>query len=199
VSKQLPSAPPSQDWADIRHWRVQMRQALIGDRMSLEAELRKAQGERARRRLTESVDLRQFRTLGIYWPVRGEIDVRELAIEHLKNGGRVGLPVVVTQSAPVEFWRWEPGIPMSKGIWNILIPEQREVLNPDALIVPLVGWDSQRFRLGYGGGYYDRTLAAAAVRPYRVGIGYEAARLESIFPQPHDIPMDMIVTDETRA
>jgi 5-formyltetrahydrofolate cyclo-ligase len=198
VPKQLSCAPPSQDWADIRHWRVAMRKALIGGRMSLDAQLRQARGERARRRLTESVDLRQFAMLGIYWPVRGEIDVRELAIEHLRNGGRVGLPVVVTQSAPLEFWRWQPGSAMSKGIWNIPIPAQREVLNPDALIVPLVGWDPQRYRLGYGGGYYDRTIAAAAVRPYRVGIGYEAARLDSIFPQPHDVPMDMIVTDETR-
>jgi len=71
----------------------------------------------------------------------------------------------------------------------------REALDPDALIVPLVGFDPQRFRLGYGGGYYDRTIAAAARRPYCVGLGFEEARLESIFPQAHDIPMDLIVTD----
>jgi 5-formyltetrahydrofolate cyclo-ligase len=83
---------------------------------------------------------------------------------------------------------------MSRGIWNIPIPAEREALHPDALIVPLVGFDSQRFRLGYGGGYYDRTIAAAARRPYCVGLGYAEARLDSIFPQPHDIRMDLIVT-----
>jgi 5-formyltetrahydrofolate cyclo-ligase len=172
-----------------------MRQHLIGRRMSLDGAERREQGEQAKRHLLEAIDLRRFGTLGVYWPVRGEIDVRDLAVEHLKNGGRVGLPVVVSKSAPVEFWSWRPEMPMTRGVWNIPIPEQRELLSPDALIVPLVGFDPQRFRLGYGGGYYDRTIAAAVRRPWCVGIGYEAARLESIFPQPHDIPMDVIVTD----
>lgn len=176
-----------------------MRQALIGRRLSLDGALRKATGERAKRQLLETIDLRRFETLGVYWPVRGEIDVRDLAVEHLKNGGRVALPVVVTKSAPVEFWSWRPEMSMTRGVWSIPIPGQREVLNPDALIVPLVGFDPQRFRLGYGGGYYDRTIAAAARRPYCAGLGYEEARLESIFPQPHDLPMDVIVTDGARA
>jgi len=159
----------------------------------------KRAGERAKRHLLETIDLGRFGTLGVYWPVRGEIDVRDLAVEHLESGGRVALPVVVTKSAPVEFWSWRPEMPMTRGIWNIPIPEQREVLSPDALIVPLVGFDPQRFRLGYGGGYYDRTIAAASRRPCCIGLGYEEARLESIFPQPHDIPMDIIVTDGARA
>ena len=171
-----------------------MRKALIGQRLALESGVRKALGERARQRLIEGVELGRFGTLGVYWPVRGEIDVRDLAIEHLRKGGRVALPVVVTKSAPVEFWSWRPEMPMSRGIWNIPIPAEREVLDPDALIVPLVGFDAQQFRLGYGGGYYDRTIAAAARRPYCVGLGYGDAQLESIFPQPHDIPMDLIVT-----
>lgn len=179
----------------MRHWRVLMRRALIGRRMALDAAVRKAQGERARQRLLERVPLRDYPTLGVYWPVRGEIDVRDLAITHLGNGGRVGLPVVVDTAGPVEFWSWRPGMAMGRGVWNIPIPEQRELVVPDALIVPLVGFDGARYRLGYGGGYYDRTIAAARAKPLCVGLGYQAARLESIFPQPHDIPMDMIVTD----
>ncbi|HEY2276035.1 MAG TPA: 5-formyltetrahydrofolate cyclo-ligase, partial [Steroidobacteraceae bacterium] len=157
-----------------------MRKSLIGQRLALDGAVRKALGERARQRLTESVELGRFETLGVYWPVRGEIDVRDLAVEHLRKGGRVALPVVVTKSAPVEFWSWRPERPMSRGIWNIPIPAEREVLEPAALIVPLVGFDPQRFRLGYGGGYYDRTIAAAARRPYCVGLGYRDAQLESI-------------------
>lgn len=171
-----------------------MRKALIGERLALDGEVRKALGERARQRLTASVELGRFETLGVYWPVRGEIDPRDLALEHLRKGGRVALPVVVTKSAAVEFWSWRPEMPMSRGIWNIPIPAERELLEPAALIVPLVGFDPQRFRLGYGGGYYDRTIAAAARRPYCVGLGYADAQLESIFPQPHDLPMDLIVT-----
>jgi 5-formyltetrahydrofolate cyclo-ligase len=195
VLKDTPAAPQSAQWIDVRPWRVQMRQALIGQRLALEAPRRAAQGEQAKRRLLASVDLRRFQTLGIYWPVRGEIDVRDLAIAHLQAGGRVALPVVVRQAAAVEFWSWQAEAPMSRGIWNIPIPATREVLHPDALIVPLVGFDGQRYRLGYGGGYYDRTIASAATRPYCVGLGYEAARLDSIFPQPHDVPMSVIVTD----
>ena len=176
-----------------------MRQALIGRRMSLDVALRAELGERAKRHLLETIDLRRFATLGVYWPVRGEIDVRDLAVEHLKSGGRVALPVVVTKSAPVEFWSWRPEMSMTRGVWNIPIPAQCEVLSPEALIVPLVGFDPQRYRLGYGGGYYDRTIAAAARRPYCVGLGYQESRLETIFPQPHDIPMDVIVTDGARA
>jgi 5-formyltetrahydrofolate cyclo-ligase len=173
-----------------------MRPALIGDRLSLDGALRRALGDRAKQHLRKSQPLRGYRTLGIYWPVRGEIDVRDLAIEHLQGGGEVALPVVVQKSAPVEFWSWRPGTPMQRGVWNIPIPAERNVLIPDALIVPLVGFDAQRYRLGYGGGYYDRTIAAAAKRPFCIGLGYEAARLTSIFPQPHDIPMDVIVTDD---
>ncbi|MGH8134064.1 MAG: 5-formyltetrahydrofolate cyclo-ligase [Steroidobacteraceae bacterium] len=177
---------------------MQLRKALIGQRLALEHGVRAAQGEEARKRLTARVDLRRYETLGVYWPVRGEIDVRTLAIEHLNGGGRVALPVVVAKSAPVEFWSWRPGMRMRPGVWNIPIPETREVLHPDALIVPLVGFDAQHYRLGYGGGYYDRTLAASAPRPFCVGLGYQAAELSSVFPQPHDIPMDVIVTDGSR-
>jgi 5,10-methenyltetrahydrofolate synthetase len=190
-----PVAPHSSHWSEVRPWRVQMRRALIGQRLALEAPRRAAQGEEAKRRLLASVDLRGFQTLGVYWPVRGEIDIRDLAIQHLQAGGRVALPVVVRQAAAVEFWSWQPQAPMSRGIWNIPIPASREVLRPDALIVPLVGFDGQCYRLGYGGGYYDRTIAAAATRPYCVGLGYEAARLETIFPQPHDVRMSVIITD----
>ena len=85
---------------------------------------------------------------------------------------------------------------MQRGIWNIPIPREREVLMPDAVIVPLVGFDERGFRLGYGGGYFDRTLAAAAPRPYAIGLGYADAAMQTIYPQAHDIPMNLIVTDE---
>jgi 5-formyltetrahydrofolate cyclo-ligase len=192
---ELQAPPTSPDWPAIRSWRVRVRQALIGRRLGLDGALRKSRGERARQRLLEAVDLSRFATLGVYWPVRGEIDVLEIAAAHLARGGRVALPVVVRPCAPVEFWSWRPGVPMSRGVWNIPIPAQRELLAPEALIVPLVGFDARGYRLGYGGGYYDRTIAAAAPRPWCVGLGFEGGRLESIFPQSHDMPMDLIVTD----
>src|SRR5579862_705838 len=190
------SAPASTEWSAIRRWRVQAREALIHERLSCGRTVRQQRSDEARRRLVESVDLGSYRTLGVYSPMRGEIDVLGLAAEHLRRGGCIGLPVVVDKSAPVEFWRWWPDMPMSKGIWNIPIPATREPLEPDALIVPLVGFDRALFRLGYGGGYYDRTLAQLARRPFCVGLGFQSGLLPSIYPQAHDMPMDRIITDE---
>jgi 5-formyltetrahydrofolate cyclo-ligase len=182
-------------WDDIRAWRKQTREALIASRMALGVGVRQEKGERAKQRLLAVSDLKKCATLGIYWPMRGEIDVRDIARKHVEAGGAVALPVVVEKNAPVEFWSWKPGMRMRRGVWNIPIPVDREVLTPEALIVPLVGFDGGLYRLGYGGGYYDRTLAAATRRPFCVGLGFAEARLPSIFPQPHDIPMDVIVVD----
>ena len=84
---------------------------------------------------------------------------------HVKAGGIAALPVVVEKNAPVEFWQWKPGDTMQRSFWNIPVPAERRVVIPNALLVPLVGYDAAGYRLGYGGGYYDRTLAATAPRP----------------------------------
>jgi len=182
-------------WQEIRQWRKRTREELIARRLELPSHVRRVRGQRAKQRLAESVDLQQYATIGIYWPMRGEIDARSLARKHLDAGGQVALPVVVSRAAPVEFWSWRPGTKMRLGLWDIPIPEERQVLVPDALIIPVVGFDAAGYRLGYGGGYYDRTLAAAHRRPFCIGVGYAEAYLPTIHPQPHDIPMNLIVTD----
>jgi len=186
------SPPRSTSWEDIKAWRKQQREALIKARVQDPNE----------RRLRSAPILDQLaaelagaRIVGIYWPFRGEIDVRDLAHRHIEAGGIAALPVVVEKNAAVEFWRWRPEVPMSRGLFNIPIPGEREVVTPDVLIVPLVGFDRSGYRLGYGGGYYDRTLAASQPRPRTIGIAFAEAELETIYPQPHDIPMSRIVTD----
>lgn len=186
--------PPS-GWPEIRAWRKQARDKLLSDRLAMPVHTRTLRAQEAKRRLESNVDLRRYHTLGVYWPMRGEMDVRDIARKHIAAGGVIGLPVVVERSAPVEFWAWRPGVKMQRGLWNIPIPAERAVLVPEALIVPLVGYDAERYRLGYGGGYYDRTLAAASRRPFCVGLGFSQGHLPTIYPQPHDIPMDLIITD----
>jgi 5-formyltetrahydrofolate cyclo-ligase len=189
-----PPRPTSTDWNDVRSWRVQLRKDLIAQRLARSQDERVAAVKMITAQLRERVDLTAYPRVGIYWPVRGEIDLRELALEHLRQGGQVSLPVVVQPAAPVEFWDWHEQTPMSRGVWNIPIPRDRQVTAPKLLLVPLVGFDGNHYRLGYGGGYYDRTLAAASPRPRCIGVGYANSQIESIFPQPHDIPMDEIVT-----
>ena len=113
----------------------------------------------------------------------------------LKAGADAALPVVTEKRQPLEFWHWTPGTKMRLGAWNIPVPATRHVVRPTALLVPLLGHDDAGFRLGYGAGYYDRTLASLAPKPLTVGVGFETARLHTIFPQSHDIPMDAVATE----
>lgn len=187
--------PPAHDAEAVKLWRRRVREVLIARRLALDPKLRRQRGRAACARLTAALDLARDAVLGIYWPIRGEIDVRAIAQRHIAAGGCAALPVIVRKAAPLEFWRWQPGMRMAEGIWNIPVPAERELLQPDILIAPLVGYVSSGYRLGYGGGYFDRTLAAAAPRPFAIGLGYQETRLATIYPQPHDIPMNMIVTD----
>jgi 5-formyltetrahydrofolate cyclo-ligase len=184
-------------WPEIKAWRKSKRQAIIAHRMARDPADRKRLSEPVIEYLRSAINSTRFPVLGVYWPIRGEIDLRELARRHFADGGTVGLPVVVRDAAPVEFWRWRPGVALKRGHWNIPVPPERDVVTPDVLVVPLVGFDSGRYRLGYGGGFYDRTLAAAAPRPYTIGIAFADAELPTIYPQPHDIPMDVIVTERS--
>lgn len=183
------------DWNTVREWRREERKRLL--------EMRAAVPMRERRRVRDVVadlirqhapDLRSA-TIGFYWPIKSELDLRPLLTELVAAGAEAALPVVVTKNAPVEFWRWRPGMRLTPGFWDIPVPPEREVLHPDALIVPLVGFDDAGYRLGYGGGYYDRTLASLTAEPLCIGVGYAFARLPTIHPRPHDIPMDAIATE----
>jgi 5-formyltetrahydrofolate cyclo-ligase len=189
-----PPAAPS-TWSDIKVWRKGKRTTIIAQRMARDAEDRKRLSHPVIEYLKGAIDVARYPVLGVYWPIRGEIDLRDFARRHVEAGGVVGLPVVVQDAAPVEFWRWQPGVALKRGHWNIPVPPERDVVQPQLLVVPLVGFDAGRYRLGYGGGFYDRTLAAATPRPHTIGVAFADAELDTIYPQPHDIPMDVIVTE----
>ena len=113
----------------------------------------------------------------------------------IERGGRIALPVVIGKDWPLEFRVWSPGEPLERGVWNILVPARGPAVQPDIVVAPAVGFDSENYRLGYGGGFFDRTLAAMAIKPMILGVGYADSKLATIYPQPHDIPMDAIITD----
>ncbi|MDQ2641258.1 MAG: 5-formyltetrahydrofolate cyclo-ligase [Pseudomonadota bacterium] len=134
-----------------------------------------------------------------YWPLRGEPDLRPWLGKLHDQGLTVVLPVVVEKATPLRFRRWYPGCAMEKGFWNIPVPAALEEFTPQVLLAPVVAWDPARcYRLGYGGGYFDRTLAsldAQGASYHTIGVGYAAARLNSFEALPHDIRLDVIVTE----
>lgn len=134
--------------------------------------------------------------IALYWPIKDEPDLRPLMTAIHGDGQRVALPVVEQNATPLVFREWTPETRMDRGVWNIPVPPRTaRPVQPDIVLAPLLGWDGEGYRLGYGGGYFDRTLAALTPRPFCIGIGLAAARLSTIFPQPHDIPFDVILTE----
>ena len=113
----------------------------------------------------------------------------------LQSGGRVALPVVIGRGQPLEFRCWSEKAAMERGVWNIPHPASGELVFPSALVIPLVVFDDAGYRLGYGAGYYDITIARSSPRTLLVAVGFEFSRLSPIHPQPHDRPMDVIITD----
>ena len=186
----------SDDWESIRTWRRGQRKRLIAQCQSLISS--------ERHRINEAVfealecESRFFAgCIGFYWPLDGEIDLRPLMHRLVDRGVDLALPVIVDKDQPMEFWAWDAKTRMqNQPIWNIPIPIERKLLIPSVMFVPLLGFDRQGHRLGHGGGYYDRTLAALEPKPLAVGIGYEFGTLETIFPQAHDVSMDVIVTEQ---
>lgn len=186
----------SDAWTDVSRWRKAERRRLIDERRFFDAETRKIASERIATGLDRAIGKFSGRTVSVYWPIRGEPDLRNWAITVIERGGRIALPVVIEKAQPLEFRGWAPGDPLERGVWNILVPSSGPAVQPNVVIAPVVGFDEAKFRLGYGGGFFDRTLALFAKKPLVIGVGYERARISTIYPQAHDIPMDMIVTDE---
>lgn len=191
-----PSLPAANaDWPTIRDWRKETRDRLITQRTSISAEDRSAWSERISRALEAALEPYAGRLIGFYWPFRGEYDPRGVLTAMRERGSRLALPVIVERGQPLVFREWSPGSLMVQGTWKIPMPESGEAVFPDLLVVPLVGFDGQGYRLGYGGGFYDRTIAAMPERPRTVGVGFAFGRLETICPQSHDIPLERIITE----
>ena len=131
--------------------------------------------------------------VSLYWPFRGELDLRGWMAQAAEQGARVALPVVEAKGRPLIFREWRPGCRMERGVWNIPVPADGALVTPDVVLAPLVGFDPDGYRLGYGGGFFDRTLAALSPRAFAIGVGHPVAAIPTIYPQPHDIPMNTII------
>jgi len=192
----LPETPPvDAPWRTVQQWRVATRRQLRARREAIPRVHRERTGRFIRAVIEHHLPELDGACVGLYWPFRGELDLRELADVLAERARDFALPVVAAAGRPLLFRRWWPGMRMTRGTWDIPVPASGAEVHPDVLLIPLLGHDLAGYRLGHGGGYYDRTLSALSPRPLAVGVGYAAARLASIVPQPHDEPMDIVITD----
>lgn len=182
-----------QTWKDVSVFRKAERARLYAARQAQAADERKAMAERISARLSEILGDVSDRTIAVYWPIRGELNLRPWMVEASGLGAQICLPVVIEKHQPVEFHRWSPECAMTKGIWNIPVPADAVPVVPDVVIVPLLGVDEKGYRLGNGGGYYDRTLARLPRELLTIGVGQTFAGMKTIFPMPWDIPMKQVV------
>ena len=189
----------AQQRTDVMRWRKAERQRLLAARRALDAETRRGCAERIAAHLDETLGDVAGATIGVYWPVRGEPNLRHWMERVIARGAVCALPVVIERHAPLVFRAWKPGDRLERGMWNIPEPADGAAVTPDIVVSPLLGFDRDGYRLGYGSGFYDRTLAALARKPRVVGVGYAHAALATIFAQPHDVPMDEILTENGRA
>lgn len=133
-------------------------------------------------------------SIGLYWPIRGEPDLQAAYGQLAQRGIRLALPVVLQKDAPLVFAAWVPGDAMESGAMKVPIPAQpHRLVVPQMLLIPCVGFNRGKMRLGYGGGFYDRTLAQVP-RPLAIGIAYQQAQAE-FDADAHDIALDLVLTE----
>jgi 5,10-methenyltetrahydrofolate synthetase len=186
--------PAGERVMDVAAWRREKRAELYAAREALTAEQRHDAARQIAAGLDRYCADYKPERIGLYWPIKHEPNLLAWARE--RSGElQFCLPVVVERRKPLEYWHWTPGDAMRSGVWGIQVPAHRDVVMPDLMIAPLVGFDRARYRLGNGGGYFDRTLAALADRPFVIGVGYSCCEIHTIYPQQHDILMDMILTE----
>ncbi|MGH7403034.1 MAG: 5-formyltetrahydrofolate cyclo-ligase, partial [Candidatus Rokuibacteriota bacterium] len=181
--------------AELRSWREAERRRLISARERLDP----ATLDRLRRRIDAHLE-RSFPglaagTVAFCWPTRGEYDARPLAQLLRERGAVTALPVVVASRQPLAFREWHPGVTLAAGPLGIPSPAHSEPVLPTVALLPMNGWDDAGYRLGYGAGFFDRTLASLSKPPIAIGVAYELARVPTIRPQAWDIPMDWVVTE----
>ena len=182
---------------DQSHRREALRRSRIAAREALTSTEHQRLSKALTAHLAGLLQRCQPRVLGFCWPIRAEFDCRPLVTRLLGQqlDLRACLPVVKVPDQPMAFRAWQPESEMLIDRYGIHYPANGELLTPDVLLMPVNAFDASGYRLGYGAGYFDRTLAALHPAPLAIGIGFELARVASIGPASHDVPLDAVVTE----
>ncbi len=180
---------PTRDKATLRR-QLQAERLAMADRQQRSAQLQDV--------LRVWLVGRHERSIGAYWPIKGEFDALPSLYRwsEAEPGRRIGLPVTSRETRQLRFHAWFPGCPMEPDAFGIPKPKGTPVFEPELLLVACVGFGPKGLRLGYGGGFYDRTLAALRPRPFTVGVGYLQGYVPWLQAEPHDVPLDAMLTEE---
>jgi 5,10-methenyltetrahydrofolate synthetase len=156
---------------------------------------RPQRAERLLQRVEQWLDTVDVDRIGFFWATRGEPDLSALVGRWLQAGPPRVAALPVMDGELLRFAPWAPGVELISGPFDVWIPNTDQRVDPQLLLIPCIGIDRLRYRLGYGGGYYDRTLAAMSPRPITAGVGFDCARIETIDPKPHDLRLDVAFTE----
>ncbi|SEL30203.1 5-formyltetrahydrofolate cyclo-ligase [Nitrosovibrio tenuis] len=178
-----------------KEWRKQQRAELMALRETITENDHRCWSSAITESLKQGFPVLHSRAVGFCWPHRGEYDPLPLMDFIHERGAILALPEVVNRHEPLRFRKWWREAPMKNGAYNIPVPDNTDSVAVGAVVIPMIGFDKRGFRLGYGSGYFDRTLVAIKPRPLTIGVAFEILRLDNLHPQPHDIPMDFIVTE----
>lgn len=184
---ELPAAPDE---------RAALRPKLIAARQALPDRLERAVALQSVLRVW--LVRRKETAIGGYWPIKGEFDPLP-ALYRWTEGAeerRIGLPVVDREAGALKFHVWYPGCPMEPDAYDIPKPKGTETFDPDMVLLPCVGYGLEGMRLGYGGGFYDRTVASLKPRPFTVGLCYSNGFLPMLKARAEDLPLDALLTDD---
>jgi 5-formyltetrahydrofolate cyclo-ligase len=194
----LDAAGPGFGHAELMAWRKRQRIELVARRMAVAPRQLDLWRQAIDRHLQFGFPGLGRGVIAFCWPIRNEYDPRHLLRRLRDEGACCALPVVVAPRTPLVFRPWRPGVPMAIGALDIPYPSGGDELVPDTVLLPMNGFDRQGFRLGYGGGFFDRTLeqlGRRARRPRVIGVTFEIAAIATIQPQPWDIAVDHVVTE----
>ena len=196
-----PEADPAnvmRDEESRRTARRALRRALIAQREALPPETVTAWSRAICTHLQREFPQLAQQRVAFCWPIRNEADLRPLIADWLNAGSPSFvplLPVVVAAESSLAFRRWSPAAALEIDRYGIPTPGAGDFITPAAILIPVNAFDGEGYRLGYGGGYFDRTLASLTPRPLAIGVGFELARVASVLPEAHDVRLDAIVTE----
>ena len=183
----------STDFQDNTAWRRTWRREMITRREAVPAQTHANWSAAIVRHLHSTLPCPA--SFAFCWPIKHEPEVRGIVDLWQAQGARAALPVVIEPGQPLRFREWRPDSELYADRYGIPTPVAGDWLQPELILLPLNGFDAAGYRLGYGGGFFDRTLAALSPRPLAVGVGFEINRLESIHPETHDQRLDWLVTE----